>query len=263
MRVERLGDESERAEITILAAIHGDEPCGVKAIEALLADPPAVERPVKLVVANEAALARESRYIDEDLNRAFPGDPEADSHEKRLAADLERELRGTTVLALHSTQSHDAPFAVVSGQSDRVRSVCPRLPLDAVVEVGERVEGRLFAVADVIEVECGLQGTDSAAENAERVARAFLDAMGALPAASAERRSLPVFELDRPLPKEPAETYAVFVENFQPVATGETWAAMDGRPLVAEESFVPVLVSPAGYEEQFGYAARKLGEIDP
>ena len=273
MRVEHLGDETEEPETAVLAAVHGDEPCGVRAIEALLADPPAVERPVKLVVANERALESGSRYVDEDLNRAFPGDPDADSHERRLAADLEREIEDCTVLALHSTQSHDEPFAVVSAQTDRTRSVCARLPVAAVVDVGERVEGRLFAVADAIEVECGLQGTDAAARNAEAVVRAFLAATDVLPDApdrrslpeprslsAPNRRSLPVFELTRPLPKEPGGSYEVFVENFEAVEAGEIWAAIDGQPVVAEEGFVPVLVSPEGYDEQFGYAAEKVGE---
>ena len=262
MRVEHLGNEKARTpEIAILAAIHGDEPCGVRAVEAILADPPEVERPVKLVVANEEALVRGSRYVDEDLNRAFPGDPDADSHEKRLAAKLARELHGCTVLALHSTQSHDQPFAVVSGQDDLVRSICPRLPVEAVVDVGENVEGRLFAVADVIEVECGLQGTNEAVDNAARIVREFLAATGALPDVP-DRSSVPIYRLSRPLPKESGETYEVFVENFQPVGAGETYAATDGRGVVAEEEFVPVLVSPEGYETQFGYAAENIGVLE-
>lgn len=263
MRVEHLGNNPEQATIAILAAIHGDEPCGVHAIERLLGDPPAVERPVKLVVANEEALARGRRFVDEDLNRAFPGDPDADSHERRLAADLERELRGCTVLALHSTQSHDEPFAVVSGLGEHVRTLCPRLPVEAVVDVGERVEGRPFAaITRTIEVECGLQGTDGAAENALAAVRAFLGATGAIPDAGLPRRSLPAYRLVRPLPKEPAGSYEVFVENFEPIAAGEAWAAIDGRSVVAEEGFVPVLVSPEGYDSQFGYAAEKVGIVE-
>lgn len=261
MRVDHLGDGNHTPEVAVLAAVHGDEPCGVRAIEALLADPPEVERPVKLLVANEDALAAGTRYVDEDLNRTFPGDSDAESREKRLAADLERELRDCVVLSLHSTQSHDEPFAVVSGRGDLVQSICPQLPVAAVVDVGERVEGRLFAAADVIEVECGLQGTEAAAEHAETVTRAFLAATGALPDAPA-RRACPIFELTRPLPKASGDC-EVFVENFEPVVPGDTWAAVDGQPVVAEEGFVPVLVSAEGYEEQFGYAAEKVGEMGP
>ncbi len=90
MRVAQLG--SGTPEIAVVAGIHGDEPCGVRAVERLLDERPTVNRPVKLVVANEAALERRVRFIDEDLNRTFPGDPDAKTHEGRLAAALVSEL---------------------------------------------------------------------------------------------------------------------------------------------------------------------------
>lgn len=255
MRVEHLGDDSETPEIAILAGVHGDEPCGVRAVERLLADPPAVERPVKLVVANEAALARGVRYVDEDLNAIASGEPDASVHERRLAFELERELAGCVTLSLHATRSSAIPFALVHEDDDRARRLCPHLPVEAVVE--ERLE----TFVRTIDVECGLQGTEAAAENAKEVVRAFLAATGVLSDVSA-RRSLPVFRLTRPLPKSSGESYEVFVENFEPVAPGETWAAVDGQPLVAEEGFVPVLVSADGYEEQFGYAAEQAGTME-
>ncbi len=94
MRVAQLG--SGTPEIAVVAGIHGDEPCGVRAVERLLDDPPAVERPVKLVVANETALERRVRFVDEDLNRTFPGDPNAKTHEGQLAHRLVEELEGVS-----------------------------------------------------------------------------------------------------------------------------------------------------------------------
>jgi len=70
MRVETLGEGEP--EVAVVGGIHGDEPCGPRAIEAFLRDPPPVERPVEFIVANEEALARNLRYVEEDLNRAIP-----------------------------------------------------------------------------------------------------------------------------------------------------------------------------------------------
>jgi succinylglutamate desuccinylase len=74
MRIEQFGEGDP--EVAVVGGIHGDEPCGVRAIERLLENPPSVRRPVALVVANERALAAGTRRVDEDLNRAFPGDPD-------------------------------------------------------------------------------------------------------------------------------------------------------------------------------------------
>ena len=255
MRVAQLG--SGRPEVAVVAGVHGDEPCGVRAIERLLDERPTVERPVKLVVANEEALERRVRFLDEDLNRAFPGDPDAKTHEKQLAHRLTEELSGCLTFSMHSTQSHGDPFAIVNGVSDTACDVVPQLPVTAMVETSQFAEGRLFSEIETIEVECGLQGSETAAQNADRLTRAFLTAVGALPG-DTMRRELPVFRLTGVIDKQAADSYEVFAENFTEVVAGETFAAADGDEQVAEESFYPVLMSSYGYRDVFGYAAEKV-----
>ncbi|MEY7849744.1 succinylglutamate desuccinylase/aspartoacylase family protein [Natrarchaeobius sp. A-rgal3] len=254
MRVAQLG--SGTPEIAVLAGIHGDEPCGVRAVERLLDDPPTVERPVKLVVANEKALERRVRFVDEDLNRTFPGDPNAKTHEGRLAHDLVAELEDCLTFSMHSTQSHADPFAIVNGVSETAHDVVPQLPVVAMVETSNFSEGRLFSEIKTIEVECGLQGSETAAQNADRLTRAFLTAVGALPGDTVGH-DLPVFRLTDVIRKDRADTYEVFVDNFTEVDAGETFAAADGDAQIAEESFYPILMSSNGYRDVFGYAAEK------
>lgn len=273
MRIHELGDGTP--EVAVVAAIHGDEPCGARAVDRLVAEEPAVERPVKLVVANEEALEANRRYLDEDMNRAFPGDPNADSHEGRLANALVRELRGCTTLSLHSTQSYPEPFALVDTVDAVARSICPHLPVDIVVETGPFAEKRLVKYPHTIETECGLQGSEEADKNAYWMTRAFLAATGVLSAplaggsdaggtVSLDRRDgdeVTVYRLREQIPKKPAERYEVFVSNFEYVAAGEQFAAVDGEPLVAERSFYPILLSSYGYKDVFGYAGEKVGRL--
>ncbi|OLZ40925.1 succinylglutamate desuccinylase [Natrinema saccharevitans] len=259
MRVAQLG--SGEPEIAVVAGVHGDEPCGVRAVERLLEERPTVERPVKLIVANEEALERRVRFVDEDLNRAFPGDPDATTHEGRLATELVDELEGCLTFSMHSTQSHAEPFAVVNGVSETAEEIVPQLPVTAMVETSNFAEGRLFAEIDTVEVECGLQGSETAAENADRLTRAFLAAVGVLPGDTV-RRDLPIYRLTDVISKEQADTYEVFVENFTEVEAGDSFAAADGDEQVADESFYPVLMSPNGYRNVFGYAAEKLDVLE-
>ncbi|MFB6188479.1 MAG: succinylglutamate desuccinylase/aspartoacylase family protein [Halapricum sp.] len=258
MRIEQLGDGEP--DVAVVAAIHGDEPCGVKAIERLLKGDPDVDRPVRLIVANEEALAADRRYLDEDLNRAFPGDPGGVTHEDRLAADLTTAIEGCTTLALHSTQSYERPFAIVQEASGTPLELAQHLSVDAVVETGPFDQGRLFEVVDrLVEVECGFQGSDSAADNATGLVREFLRATGVLSdEPPLEPRDHPVFRLNDVVPKSEADEYEVFVRNFERVEAGDAFAAVDGERIVAEESFYPVLLSAYGYEDVFGYAAEKV-----
>jgi predicted deacylase len=264
MRIHQLGDGTP--EVCVVAGIHGDEPCGVSAVDRLRSETPAVEKPVKLVVANERALEAGVRYLEEDLNRAFPGDPNADTHERRLAHDLAREVRGCTTLAIHSTQSFGDPFGVVNSVDPVSRDIAPKLPIVALIETDERTEGRLIEYPHVVEVEAGFQGSEAAAANAYELTRAFLVATGVLAADTEEvtepASDVPVYRLRDPVPKPAASEYEVFATNFERVAEGEAFAAADGETLTAAEPFYPVLMSPYGYENQFGYAATKVGDVE-
>ena len=262
MRVETLGEGDP--EVAVVGGIHGDEPCGSAAVEAVLEADIEVARPVKLIIANEEALKRGQRYVEEDLNRAFPGGPDADTHEGRLAHDLLTEIRGCEILSLHSTRSYAAPFALVDEMDGHARSVCPYLSVEAVVETSQYSEGRLIAYPEVIELECGLQRSAAAAENARALVREFLVATGVL-AGDGERprhHPLSVFRLDQRIPKETADGYEVFVENFERVAEGEAFAAADGELLRAERPFYPILLSAYGYENVFGYAGDLVDRLD-
>jgi len=260
MRVERLGDGPP--EVAIVAGIHGDEPGGVAAVERLIEADMDVRRPVALVIANEAALDDGERYLEADLNRSFPGDPDAEAHERRLAHELAAVVGDCETLAIHSTRSTADPFAVVAERDEWSRRIVPTLPAVALVESGPEVDGRLFASVDtLIEVEAGRQGTEGAAENAYRLALAFLTATGAL-AGTPVRRRLPVYRITRHIDKESAEEYEVFAENFEEVAAGDAFAAADGAVLTAEEPFYPVLLSADGYDSVFGYAAERVGTVE-
>jgi len=260
MRVETLGEGAP--EVAVIGGIHGDEPSGRRAVEALMENPPDVERPLKLIVANEAALEAGERYLEEDLNRAFPGDPDADTHEGRLAAALTEELAGTLALSLHSTQSYPKPFAITGGVDDLARELVPALPVEALVTSGAFSDGRLLAVADVIEVEAGHQGSERAAENAALLVDAFLRATGVLPGGVERRDHLPVYRLSRSVPKDAATEYDLLAANFERVSSGEAFAAVDDEDVVADEPFYPVLMSENGYEGIFGYAAEHVGSIE-
>lgn len=258
MRIERLG--SGIPEIAVVGVIHGDEPCGARAIERFLATEPEVDRPVKLIIANEQALSQGVRFLEADLNRAFTDDA-PDTHERRLAQELAAELQGLTVLALHSTQSHPEPFALTTIDGNPASRLAQYLSVTALVEVGER-EGRLFAIeANLLEVEAGYQGSPEATENAYRILREFLTATNVLPG-WVPTRDLPVYELGDAVEKRPADQYEVFAENFDRVDAGEKFAAMDGEPMVAEDPFYPILMSPYGYEDIFGYTGDRLGTLD-
>lgn len=260
VRVKYLGEGSPR--IAIIGGIHGDEPSGADAVSRLIEDDPPVEKPVKLIIANEEALSQNVRFIDTDLNRAFGDSPDESAHEYGLAQDLAQEIEGCLTLSLHSTQSHEEPFGIVNELSDELQRVCPYLSIVALVLVDGQ-DGRLFASnSSLIEVEAGYQGSAVASENAYRIAREFLTATGVLPGWTVGRE-LPIFRMGDRLPKPPAGSYEVFASNFEEVPSGTVYAKADDEEFVADESFSPILLSANGYQYQFGYKGKRVGVLKP
>jgi predicted deacylase len=257
------GDD-DRPPVAVVGGVHGDEPSGVRAVRRLRTaferGELTPERPVRLVVANPSAVAAGERYLDSDLNRAFPGDPDGD-HESRLAAALADATDGLLTLSLHATRSSARPFALVDGTRPALLEHAAALPVPHVVDTSPLDGGTHSTVAEVVTVEAGRQGTDRAATQAHELALAFLRDAGVLAGRPGGHPTGTRFlSMVEPVSKPPADRYELLVYNFRRVEAGEPFARADGRSLVAAEPFSPVLMSADGYEELFGYAGRALGD---
>jgi hypothetical protein len=243
--------------VAVVAAIHGDEPCGVRAIERLLARDPTFTRPVAFVVANERALRQGRRCLDEDLNRAFPGSPTADTHEGRLAAALLEELEGHEVVTLHASTATPDPFALVQRLDATTRRMACGTGVERVVDISH-VDGGLEAFVDGVAVECGLMGTDAAARTALEVLEQFLVSRDALPG------TLPTVgpDLFCVFDRVSGPDLSFLGANFERVDAGEAFARRpDGDLVRADEPFYPVLMSTEGYDDMLGFRALRVGTL--
>jgi hypothetical protein len=55
------------------------------------------------------------------------------------------------------------------------------------------------------------------------------------------------------------DSCALLARNFEMVEAGEAYARSDEEALVADEGFVPVLLSQSGYSDSFGSRGRRVG----
>ncbi|WP_257298346.1 succinylglutamate desuccinylase/aspartoacylase family protein [Haloarchaeobius sp. FL176] len=255
MRVHTLGD-GEPA-LVVVVGQHGDESCGERAMERLLADDDLqLTGAVTFVVANEHAAELERRFVDEDLNRAYPGDHEASSHEAGLASDLLDAVGDRVVLDLHSTVSTEEPFALYQRLTPRSRQLLERTGLDRAVDI--RTEpGGLTNHVEGVAVECGRKGTEAAVDNAERIVRNVLAAYGVV-ADEAAVGDPTVFEVTE---RVDGAGYDFLGENFVVVPAGEAFARRGEEEFIADEPFYPVLMSTDGYDESVGFAAQLRGPL--
>lgn len=254
--------------VAIVGGIHGDEPAGERIVtrlaETLDDDGP---KTVQLIVANEPALERGSRYTETDLNRSFPGDLDGETYETVLAARLTRLLEGCdAVLALHTSHSAPPPFAIYSTLTDSVRRTVTALPVDYALDSGALRDTTLDSVVPhTVSFETGKQGSEEAVETGYRGALSFLRAHGAL----ADDTDAPSFtettiiEGDREVPKG-GGTPQLYYENFEKMSEGTVFAEDDVYThRVERDGVVPVLASEQGYENIFGVYGTVEGTLEP
>jgi predicted deacylase len=234
--------------------VHGEEPCGYRALERLKKSDLVFEGSVKLIVANERAREKGERYVEQDLNRSFPGDPDSEIYEERLAAAVLEEIDGLKVLDLHATKSYDRPFGFFIG--DGVDDI-ERCGVDKAVDLSFLPE-TMMNYMDGVSIECGHVGTEEAAENAYQVTLNFLASQGVIEK-DAEVAEAEVFQI---YGEEKGSGYKFTAENFKPVEKGEVYAVNGSDVKTAEQEFVPIVMSTNGYEHKIGYKGRRVDRKD-
>jgi len=201
--------------LVVTAGIHGNEPAGVRSAERVLAALHSRGTPLAgelvVLVGNRAALARDARFLDEDLNRLWTAErlaalrtrPSAHDHaeereQRELAAELEPLLarEGVTLLDLHSTSGDGPPFAL-AGDTLQNRRVACALQVPFLLGLEETVRGTLVehvgALGHVaIVVEGGQSRDPRTAELLESALWVTLVSSGV-----ASKGDLPEFELHR------------------------------------------------------------------
>lgn len=249
MKVVRKGEGEP--EFTVMGSIHGDEPAGKKAIEEFLAEDREFRKPVQFVVGNEKALEEGERFLESDLNRSFPGNPDSEYYEERLAAEIMDVVKDTKLLDIHTTHSYPLPFATCSSLKEEI--------IDMIESTGVKNaayfpadEGNITEHTKGIVVEAGFQGTQQAVENAKGVIKNFLVLQRVIDG-KARRSSPQLYEVMDRIEGD----WEFTAENFKKIDKGQIYALKGDSELKATESFYPVLMSTNGYNGTLGYRAQR------
>ena len=176
MKVIKKGDEDP--ELVVVGSVHGDEPAGKKAINELLQQDLEFRKPVKFIIANEKALEENERYLDADLNSSFPGDPESDLHEEKLAAKINEHVEKRTVIDLHTTRSTEEAFVNIKNVEEATKDLVKATGVENSACFPSESGVLIEIASDGILVETGPQGTDRAAEKSFEVLKNFLACRG-------------------------------------------------------------------------------------
>ena len=256
---------SGRPRVAVVGGIHGDEPAGEVIVERLIDELEVDAGTVQLILANERAIDVGERYTETDLNRAFPGNVDADEYEQALAARIRQLLEGAdAILALHTSQSAPPPFAIYSELTDSVRRTVTALPVEYTLDSSNLRGTTLDSVLPhAVSLEAGRQGSEDAIEFGYEATIGFLRAHGVLQDEEPTYTAVKVVEGHREVPKGGGDPQLHF-ENFEEMPKGEVFAQDDEvTHRIEEEGLVPVLASEHGYTDIFGLYGSFSGTVEP
>ncbi len=160
--------------LIVTAAIHGNEPAGVEALERVFAGlarirPRMCGRIVGLI-GNLGALAGNVRFIDTDMNRIWTKaqiaalkdtDPALDQSERKeqreliaaIAAELTRPHTSVLHLDLHSTSGDGPPFTIF-GADNRSRRLVAALGIPAIFGIMKDLDGTMLDYSTANDFTC-------------------------------------------------------------------------------------------------------------
>lgn len=199
--------------VLLTAIVHGNELCGAIALDFLFRENvrPQSGR-LTLAFCNVAAYLQfdpdnptASRFVDEDFNRVWSPD-RLDGGQRSAELARARELRPLVdsadfLLDIHSMQQATAPL-MMCGPLDKGRRFARQVGVPEIIvsdeghAAGRRMRdygefGDPASPKNALLVECGQHWEASSADVARETALRFLAAVGAIPAASLDRFSLP------------------------------------------------------------------------
>jgi len=235
----------KKKKIAIIGAVHGNEKVGVTVIEKLGGQ-------VFGIIANEGAYRNNVRFIDQDLNRSFPGKAEG-NHEEKLAFHLSQVIKNFDYLIdLHSFSFEGDPFAILTKRSKAHFQLVRKLGIRKVVLMSpELASGRSLIdhCPCGVSIEVGKHNLKLTKQRAEKyVTNALIG--------QEKKTKITYFQVIKVILKRKDEKLIDKVKNFQYVRKGTVIARGTKCELKAPFGFYPILAREKAYPEILCLAAK-------
>ena len=245
--------------VYVNACTHGNERVGARVLEALR-DIPIKQGTLILNIANEEAFLSGKRFIDQDLNRVFPGKPDGNT-EERLAYELAPLVQAADiVLDIHSTESGLHESLIVTKIDDSTRSVIDFVGPKRVLVMSISNKHSLISSAKVgIAFEYGRDRSETTYRETIRGIIRILIGLGMTEGRlRRKKRSGEYYRISRALEKPEGFSVGKDIENFKLFRKGQVVAGNGSQWLRAPQDFYPILFGRNTYTDIFGFMGVRI-----
>lgn len=219
--------------IGLVCNVHGNEPCGRKAVHRVLADYEIERGSLVLIAGNQEAALINRRFVESDMNRMFTkdqlnsSDGPVDLDRAKYLAEIVPTLGLDQAIDFHSTSSAmKHPFSVCFPQAAHLAEICPVVPIygwSGIVK-GTLIEWMIDHGTPSLVVETGEHFSTRAANIAEQVVLSVLSHYGLITLKSPlKTKRRPKYQVLEHIQVSHAKTFTMSraYASFDKLASGE------------------------------------------
>ena len=252
--------------ILVIGCVHGDELIGERVIKELR-KVAVSQGTLVTVIANTRAMKAGKRFIDQDLNRSFPGKPQG-NHEEQLAYSLFPLIKeADIVLDIHSTTTDTTSAIILTKVNQPIMLLLSAFEPKRVVMMEKKVgKTALTGYCKAgISFEYGKDKSEKAYKKTLADIIKILEGDGMIEKTvkkiSKSTHKTEYFEVLGTLARPAGLKLEKTIKNFSLVKKGEIVARNSIHTQKAPHNFYPLLFGPISYKEIWGFVARKVSKI--
>lgn len=237
---------------------HGDERIGLKVakeIEKLNID----KNTLLINIANETAFKQNKRFIDQDLNRSFPGKKNG-NHEERLAYKISSIVKlADIVIDIHSTKSDLRDAIIVTKFNSETKEFIESIQPKYVLIMNVTRDTALISQAKIgLAFEYGKDNDPMVLNKILKDLKKLFSHIGII--ANKQKvipRKTEYFNVYSQANKPKGYKLLKQIKNYRLVSRGQKYATNGKNFILAEDDFYPILFGEKNYKDIFGFMANK------
>jgi succinylglutamate desuccinylase len=240
---------------------HGDEKIGLKVAKEI--NKLKISKKCLVIqIANIKAFKAHKRFIDQDLNRSFPGKKNG-NYEERLAYKLSPSIKkADIVIDIHSTTSNLKDAVIITKFNDKTLKYVDTIQPRYVLVMTATKDSALMSQAKVgIAFEFGKDSSPIAVKNTVLGVKSILAQAGLLHLNISRNKRVVAteyYEVIKTVPKPKGYSLVKGIKNYQMIKKGTAYAFCGDNKIIAKENFYPILFGEKKYKYYFGFSGKKL-----
>ena len=211
-------------------------------------------------IANRKAFELKKGFVDQDLNRSFPG-RKGGNHEERIAYALSPAIRSADiVIDIHSTKSELKDAVIVTKLDGPTRSCIKAIQPKYVLVMSATKDNALISQAKIgIAFEYGKDNDPETLKKIVADIKKLFKHLGLINVRIHKRKSAAkYFDVFSRVDKPRGYKLLKKIQNYKLVRKGETFAAKGGDRLAAKEDFYPIIFGDKNYKNYFGFKGKRI-----